>query len=157
MAVKNNVTRMLDSKGIAYEACELPERKVGALEAAEILGIPPQQVFKTIVALIPNSGGKVLAMVAGPDEVDAKALGRALGCKKVKITSQKDAEALTGLKAGGISPLALLNKGFQVVLDESANQHDQILVSGGQWGINISLGVDDLVAITNAKVAPISR
>ncbi|MDH3942709.1 MAG: Cys-tRNA(Pro) deacylase [Anaerolineae bacterium] len=157
MAVKNNVTRMLDARGIAYEACELPNEKIGALEAAEYLGALPEEVFKTIVAITPDGSGKVLAMVAGSDEVDAKALGHTLSTKKVKITSQKEAERITGLRAGGISPLALLNKGFQVVLDDAASALAQIYISGGQWGLNIRISPQDLIALSGAQVAKITR
>lgn len=157
MPVTNNVTRMLDARGIAYQAYDLPDRKVGALEAAEILDLSPRLIYKTIV-VVPLDGGKpVLALVAGPDEVEPKALARALGEKKVKVTSQREAEQLTGLQAGGISPLALLQKGFRVVVDRSAEELERILVSGGQWGLNISISVVDLVELTGAKLHHISK
>jgi Cys-tRNA(Pro)/Cys-tRNA(Cys) deacylase len=157
MPAKNNVTRMLDARGIPYQAFELPERKVGALEAAEVLGVSPRVVYKTIVAVPPDGGKPILALVAGPEEIEPKALARAVGEKKVKVTSQREAERLTGLQAGGISPLALLHKGFRVVVDRSAEELDHILVSGGQWGLNISIAVADLVQLTGAKVHKISK
>jgi len=156
-AIKNNVTRMLEAQGIPFQAHELPGRKVGALEAADILGVPADLVYKTIVASSAEGGKPLLAVVPGPKEVEPKALARVLGVKKVQVTSQREAEQITGLPAGGISPLALMQKGFRVVLDESALEHEVIIVSGGQWGLNVSLAVKDFVALTHAKLASISR
>jgi Cys-tRNA(Pro)/Cys-tRNA(Cys) deacylase len=157
MPLKNNVTRMLEAKGILFQAHELPERKVCAVEAAEFFHVDSTIVFKTIVT-VPASGGKaILALVPGPCEVDAKALAKALGEKKIKVTTQREAEALTGLQAGGISPLALLDKGLRVVIDASALQHEIIYISGGQWGLNLSLSPKDLIAVTNAGVAEIAQ
>jgi Cys-tRNA(Pro)/Cys-tRNA(Cys) deacylase len=89
--------------------------------------------------------------------VDLKLLAAALGEKKVYLPTEREAEQLTGLQAGGISPLALLNKGFQIVIDSSAKGHAEIHVSGGQRGLNIRLGVNDLVKLTNARVASICQ
>lgn len=72
------------------------------------------------------------------------------------MTTLREAEALTGLKAGGISPLALINKGFQVVIDESAIKRITILISGGQRGLQIQLAAQDLIRLTNARTARIS-
>lgn len=156
MGTTNNVTRMLDSRGIHYQAHELPKEKLGALEAAEYLGAAPGMMYKTIVATCSDGGKPVLALVPGPEEVEKKALAKALDVKKVKITSQREAEELTGLQTGGISPLALLQKGFQVVLDSSVHAHEEIYISGGQRGLNIQISTKDLIAITNAKIAEIS-
>lgn len=152
--VKNNVTRLLEQRKIAYTACELPAEKLGALEAAQFLGVEPGLVYKTIVVLR-ERGKPVLALVSGDQEVDLKALARAVGEKKLHLPTEKQAEALTGLQAGGISALALLNKGFEVVLDASARGHSQIYVSGGQRGLDIRLGVEDFIALTNALVTEI--
>ena len=155
MAARNNVTRMLAAKGVAFEAHMLPEEKLGGMEAAEHLGVDPGQVYKTIVA-IPDNGRPVLALIPAPAQVSAKALGRALGVKKVKLATQAQAEELTGLQVGGISPLALIGQSFRVVIDESAKQKETVTVSGGQRGINISLAVDDLRELTRARLAAIT-
>ena len=76
-----------------------------------------------------------------------------MGEKKVYLPTEREAEQLTGLQAGGISPLALINKGFQVVLDSSAQNYPEIHVSGGQRGLNIKLAVADLAKLTNACFA----
>ena len=153
----NNITRMLDAHQIPYHAYELPREKIGALEAAEILGVAPEQVYKTIVVTREKPGKPILAVVAGPDEVDLKALAKAMGEKKVTLATEREAERLTGLQAGGISPLALINKGFQVVLDETSGLHEEIYISGGQRGLDIRLPVDALVTLTHAITAPISH
>jgi Cys-tRNA(Pro)/Cys-tRNA(Cys) deacylase len=74
----------------------------------------------------------------------------------MSLPTEREAEKLTGLQAGGISPLALINKGFQVVLDQPAMERDEIHVSGGQRGLNISLPVEALVRLTNAQIGRIS-
>lgn len=157
MPVSNNVTRLLDSRKIAYTAFELPVEKLGALETARILNVSPAIVYKTIVALRSSPGGKpILAVIPGDSELNVKALASLLGEKKVRVPTQREAEGITGLQAGGISPLALLNKGFQVFIDQSAAALELIHVSGGQRGLNIRLPVKDLVKLVNARIAAIS-
>ena len=153
----NNVTRLLDSHGISYTTFELPAEKLGAVEAAVFMGVPSEQVFKTIVVQREGKGKPVLALLPGPFEVDLKALAKALGEKKLVLPTEKEAERLTGLQAGGISALALLNKGFQVVIDETAILYDEIYISGGQRGLDIRLPVDDLVKLTGAQFADFSH
>lgn len=156
MAITNNVTRMLDSKKINYTAFEMPAEKLGALETARLLNAPPEVIFKTIVVKRDKPGKPVLAVIPGSHELDVKALAAALGEKKMQVTTQREAEQLTGLLAGGISPLALINKGFQVVIDQSANNFPEIHVSGGQRGLNIRLPVSDLAKLTRARFASIT-
>jgi len=155
--MKNNITRLLDQRKIKYTAFELPAEKLGAEVTAEMLNVPPEIVFKTIVIKREGKGRPVLAVVPGNAEVDLKLLAKAVGEKKVLITTQKEAEQLTRLQAGGISPLALLNRGFQVVLNQSAQNYPEIHISGGQRGLNIRLPVEDLVKLTNAQLAEIIR
>ncbi|MEN6408842.1 MAG: aminoacyl-tRNA deacylase [Anaerolineaceae bacterium] len=152
----NNVTRMLDANKVPYQAFELPAEKLGALESARLLNVPPEIVYKTIVILREKPKKPVLAVVPGPAEVDLKALARALDEKKVHLPTEREAEQITGLQAGGISPLALINKGFTVLLDDSAQQHKEIHISGGQRGLNIRLPVDALVKLTRARFASIA-
>jgi Cys-tRNA(Pro)/Cys-tRNA(Cys) deacylase len=153
--ITNNVTRLLDSKKIVYKAYELPAEKLGAEETARLLSVPLEIVFKTIVVLREKPGKSILAVVPGTGEVNLKAVAAALGEKKVHLPTQAEAEKLTGLQAGGISPLALINKGFTVLLDSSALAYEQIHVSGGQRGLNIRLPVKALMQLTNARTADI--
>lgn len=156
MSLVNNVTRMLAAKGIPYQAHALPAEKLSGLEAAAYLGIDPAQMYKTIVAIRPEGGKPVLGVVPAAVQIELKALGRALGGKKLQLASQAQAEKLTGLQTGGISPLALVAKGFEVVLDRSALAFAQIYVSGGQRGLNISLPPASLIELTHAKTAEIA-
>ncbi len=152
-----NVTRFLDANKTHYTAFELPAEKHGALETAHLLEAPPELVYKTIVVTREGKGKPVLAVIPGPNEVDLKALARALGEKKLHLPTEREAERLTGLQAGGISPLALIKRGFQVVVDSAAQIQDEIHVSGGQRGLNIRLAPDDLVKLTGARYAEISQ
>jgi Cys-tRNA(Pro)/Cys-tRNA(Cys) deacylase len=156
MTVVNNITRLLDSRKITYQAFELPAEKLGARQTARLLGIEVELVYKTIV-VTREKGKPILAVIPGPNRVDLKLLAASLGEKKVTLPSERDAEKLTGLKAGGISPLALLNKGFQVVIDSAAQSRSEIHISGGQRGLNIRLPVKGLAEITRARFAEISE
>ena len=99
----------------------------------------------------------MLAVIPGPHVVDLKLLAAFLDEKKMSLPTEREAEALTGLQAGGISPLALINKGFQVVIDSAAQGFEQIYISGGQRGLDIQLPVADLIKLTNARMGKISR
>jgi Cys-tRNA(Pro)/Cys-tRNA(Cys) deacylase len=153
----SNITRLLDGRKIPYQAFELPAEKHGAIETAHLLNVDPHIVFKTIVVVRAKPGKPILAMIPGPNEADLKAIATVLGEKKVSLPSQREAEILTGLKAGGISPLALINRGFQVLLDQAAMDHQEIHVSGGQLGLNIRLPVQALIDLTRARVAFVSK
>jgi len=151
----NTVTRFLDAKQIPYTAYELPAEKLGALETASILNVPAQVVFKTIVILRQGQGKPILAIVPGTGEVDLKALAKFTGEKKLTPATQREAERITGLQSGGISPLALLNKGFRIILDQSATHHTEIHISAGQRGLNVRLQVKDFLDVTHARLAEI--
>ena len=153
MATVNNVTRFLDSRKVSYDVFELPPEKLGALDVAHLLNVEPDFVFKTIVVTREKPKKPLLVLVPGPSSVNLKLLAAAVGEKKVYLPTEREAEKLTGLQAGGISPLALINKGFQVVIDASANNHPKIYISGAQRGVNIKLSVDDLSRLTNARFA----
>ncbi|HWQ04961.1 MAG TPA: YbaK/EbsC family protein [Longilinea sp.] len=153
----NNVTRLLAARKIPYTAFDLPIEKLGAIETARRLGVPEEIVFKTIVVKRDKPGKPLLVVIPGNHEVDLKALAEVLGEKKVILPTQREAESLTGLQAGGISPLALVNKGFQVIIDQSAIRHEQIHISGGQLGLNIRLPVAALTEICRARIALVSK
>ncbi len=157
MSTVNNVTRFLDSRKVSYTAFETPAEKLGARETAEFLNVPPEKVFKTIVVTREKPRKPILAVIPGTNTVDLKLLAACLGEKKVHLPTEREAEQLSGLQAGGISPLALINKGFQVVVDSTAQNYLEIHVSGGQRGLNIRLPVADLIKLTNARLASISR
>jgi Cys-tRNA(Pro)/Cys-tRNA(Cys) deacylase len=156
MTTTNNVTRMLEAKKIKFTAHALPEEKLGAEKSAKIIGVPAEVVFKTIVAVRTTPGKPILAVVPGDRELDLKMLAKAVGEKKIKLASHQQAESLTGLQTGGISPLALINKGFQILVDKSAQTHPTIHISGGQRGLNIEISPQDLIKLTHARVSQLS-
>lgn len=156
MTVTNNVTRFLDAHKVQYAAHELPPEKLGAVEAAAHMGVPPEQVFKTIV-VTREKKKPLLIVIPGPRVVDLKKLAAFVNEKKVSVPTEREAEALTGLQAGGISPLALINKGFQVVIDAAAQEYEKIYISGGQRGLDIQLPVVDLAKLTNARFGDVSK
>ena len=156
MTITNNVTRFLDARKVKYSTHEVPAEKLGAVEVAQLMGVPAEHVFKTIVTKR-EKGKPVLAVIPAPHVVDLKMLASFLGEKKMHLPSEREAEQLTGLQAGGISPLALINKGFQVVIDSAAQAFEEIYISGGQRGLDIQLGVGDLVKLVNAKIGTVSR
>ncbi len=156
MTITNNVTRFLDSRNVIYETHEFPAEKLGALDVAQLLNIPAEQVFKTIVTTREKKK-PILALLPGPRSVDLKRLAVFLAEKKISLPTEREAEQLTGLQAGGISPLALIHKGFQTVIDSSAQTFDQIYISGGQRGLNIKLPVTELAKLINARFGEISK
>ena len=154
MPVKNNVTRLLDSRKIAYATTEYDGSQFhSADEVAHLIGVPVDQVYKTIVVLREEKGQKpLLVMVAGNCEIDLKKLAASLGEKKLHIARHAEAEKMTGLQVGGISALALLSKPFEVCLDRPALDFEHIHISGGQRGLDVKIGVKDLMALTKAKM-----
>jgi len=150
---KTNAMRVLDAQRIPYAAHFYAPAIHGADEVAAVLGVDPAQVFKTLV-VVPESGqGRpLLVLVPGHRALDLKLLGQqpAVAEKRLRMATQREAERLTGLLVGGISPLALLQKGFRVFIDESALGWDQIYLSGGQRGVNLQLARADLLRVTGA-------
>jgi len=154
MIFKNNVTRFLDKKRVTYQAYtyDYDAGVHSAVEVAEAIGMPPEQVFKTLVVLTNDAKRKpLLVVIPGPDTLDLKILAKAAGAKKARMSTHEQAEELTGLQTGGISPLALINRGFDVYLDEQALAFDSIAVSAGERGANVSIPVADLVKLTRAR------
>ena len=153
MPIRNNVTRLLDARRVAYELFEFPPEKHSAEETAELLGVLPGLVYKTLVVLRETKGKKpLLVMAPAGRELNLKALAASLGEKKLKMASQREAEELTGLQVGGISALALLNRGFEICLERAATDLPFIHVSAGQRGANIRLAPADLRALTQARL-----
>jgi Cys-tRNA(Pro)/Cys-tRNA(Cys) deacylase len=153
----NNVTRLLHAKRIPYSAFELPPGKHSAIEVAAMLGADPSVVFKTIVVRRQAPKRNLLVLVGAARSVDLRRVAAFLGDKKVFLPTEREAETMTGLNAGGISPLALLNRGFDVLIDDTARDLDQIHISGGRRELNIRIAVSDLARVTAARLAPVGR
>ena len=124
------------------------------LEAAEALGVPAEQVFKTL--LVEGQRGLAVGVVPVSRTLDLKAVAAALGVKKVAMAPPAAAERTTGYVVGGISPLGQ-KKALPTVVDESALGFERIYVSGGRRGLDLSLSPVDLVAATRATSAAIAR
>jgi Cys-tRNA(Pro)/Cys-tRNA(Cys) deacylase len=123
-------------------------------EASEVLGVPPERVFKTLVAVVDGTPTVAVVPVAG--SLDLKALATAVGGKKSAMAEPVLAERATGYVTGGITSLGL-RKRLPVVVDSSALDHDTVFCSAGQRGLEIELAPSDLVAAAGARVAPIAR
>lgn len=123
-------------------------------EAAEVLGLPPEQVFKTL--LVDTGSGLAVAVVPVAGSLDLKAVASALGVKKVAMADPSAAERATGMVVGGISPVGQ-KRALPTVVDETAHLFDVVYVSGGRRGLDVGLSPDDLVRLTSATVADIAR
>lgn len=124
------------------------------LEAADALGLEPEQVFKTLMADV--DGELVVAIVPVAGKLDLKALASAVGGKKADMADPKLAERRTGYVVGGISPIGQKAR-HRTVLDETAELFDTVFVSGGRRGFDIELAPSDLLAITSGVTAAIGR
>lgn len=123
------------------------------LEAAEKLGLPADQVFKTLVADV--DGQHVVAIVPVNHQVSLKLLAKAIGGKKATMADPAIAQRITGYVVGGISPIGQKKK-LTTVLDETAELFDTVLVSGGRRGLDIELAPSDLALATGAIIAEIA-
>jgi Cys-tRNA(Pro)/Cys-tRNA(Cys) deacylase len=124
------------------------------LEAAEALGVPAEQVFKTL--LVEGERGLAVGVVPVSRTLDLKAVAAALGVKKVAMAPPAAAERTTGYVVGGISPVGQ-RKALPTVVDDSALAFERVYVSGGRRGLDLSLSPTDLVRVTGATCASIAR
>ncbi|MFN8098365.1 MAG: Cys-tRNA(Pro) deacylase [Dermatophilaceae bacterium] len=127
------------------------------LEAAAALGLPPRQVFKTLVVDV--EGGRefvAVGIVPVDRSLDLKAVAAALGAKRATMAAPDVAARVTGYVVGGISPLGQ-KRALPTVLDASAAAYDQIYVSGGRRGFDIGLAPADLLTLTRGTSAAIAR
>ena len=149
---KTNAMKLLEGKKVPYESYAYPANSRDAQEVAAAMDWPAGQVFKTLVLPRQKPGKPMLVMIPADRQLDLKKLAKAVGEKKLKMATQREAERLTGLQVGGISALALLNRGFAIYLDESALVYEQIVISAGQRGLQIKLAVADLVKVSRARI-----
>lgn len=155
---KTLAMRILDGKGIPYNAMtyEVADH-LSASEVAAAIGLPPEQTFKTLVVLPERAGARpLLALIPGNSQLDLKKLAAAAGEKKVQMAAHKEAERLTGLEKGGISPLALMDKGWAVYVDETAILFERIEISAGKVGMGVLAPVEPLLALLRATLVDIS-
>ena len=152
---KTNSMRYLEAKRIPYHAYEFSRDIRSADDAAQAMGVPPCAVYKTLV-VTREHGRPLLVMMPGDRALDLKRLARAVGEKKLHMATHREAESLTGLEVGGISPLGLLHKGFEVFADAAIAQQPEVHVSAGCRGLNLRLRADDLLKVTQARLAPLA-
>ena len=154
---KTNAVRMLDALGVAYELrpYEVDPDDLVAESVAKKIGLPPEQVFKTLVAR-GDKHGVCLAVVPADCELDLKALAKASGDKKVDTVPLKEVEPLTGYIRGGVTAMAC-KKAYPVFLEETAELFDVISVSAGVRGVQVLLAPGDYIRVVNARVAGISK
>ncbi len=155
--MKTNATRILDSLGIAYELREyaVDPDDLSAETVAAKIGLPVEQVFKTLVVR-GDRGGVYLAVVAGNNEVDGKALARLTGDRKVDLVHLKEVQQLTGYIRGGVTALGA-KRDYPVYADETIELFDVISVSAGVRGTQVLLAPGDYLRAVNGKVGAMSR
>jgi Cys-tRNA(Pro)/Cys-tRNA(Cys) deacylase len=154
MSAKTNAARMLDAAGIRYELREytVDENDLSAPHVAQAIGMPPEQVFKTLVVRGDRTG-VLMASIPGNAELNLKALAAASGNKKVELVQVKEVLGLTGYIRGGVSPVGT-RKPYPLYVDETVDLWDVVAVSAGMRGLQMLVAPDDLVKVAGAtKVA----
>lgn len=154
--MKTNAARILDGLGVAYElrSYEVDLEDLSATSVAAKVGLPPEQVFKTLVAR-GDRLGVALAVVPGDAHLDLKALARATGDRRVELVPLRDVLPLTGYVRGGVTALAC-KKSYPVFLDETAALFDQISVSAGARGLQLVLAPADYLRVTHATLCQLT-
>ena len=157
MAAKTNAVRFLDTLGISYELREYevdPDDLTAETVAAKV-GLPPEQVFKTLVARGDRTG-VCLAAVPGDAELDAKALARLSGDRRCDVVPLKEVQPLTGMIRGGVTAIGL-SRPYPVYVDETIELFDIVSVSAGVRGTQVLISPADYLKATNGAVGPIAR
>ena len=155
--MKTNAARLLDSHGIGYQVreYEVDPEDLAAESVAAKVGLPPEQVFKTLVAR-GDKHGVCFAVVPGDQQLDLKALAHLSGDKKIDTVPLKEVQPLTGYIRGGVTALAA-KKAYPVYADETIELFDVVSVSAGMRGAQLLLAPADYLRVTGAKVGPIAR
>lgn len=155
--MKTNAARALEKLGISYEVREyvVDPDDLGAEKVAAGIGMPLDQVFKTLVVR-GDRRGVLLAVLPGSAELDLKALARLSGDRKIEVVPLKEVQPLTGYIRGGVTALAC-KKSYPVFADQSIESHPSIAVSAGIRGAQLVLSPADYLRATRATVGPISR
>jgi Cys-tRNA(Pro)/Cys-tRNA(Cys) deacylase len=150
-------TTLLTEAGVEFRSHSYdhdPSAASYGLEAAQALGVEPGRVFKTLVVDV--DGTVCIGIVPVDRSLDLKAMAAAVGGKKATLAERAAAERTTGYVLGGISPLGQRRR-LPTVLDQSAYEHQRVLVSGGRRGLDVELSTDDLARLTDATTADIAR
>lgn len=153
---KLNSIRLLEARNIEHEIIGYDKSIRDARLVAEAVGRPAEAVFKTLVAQAQSSKKPILVLIPSNTSLNLKRLAKALGEKKMAMASHHDAERLTGLEVGGISPLALLDKRWPVYLDSFAEALPEVVISAGQRGTQVRLGTDALMDLTGCQLIDVA-
>jgi Cys-tRNA(Pro)/Cys-tRNA(Cys) deacylase len=155
--MKTNAVRLLESLGVSYELREytVDLEDLSAETVAAKIGMPPEQVFKTLLAR-GDRNGLCFAVIPGNCELDLKALAAASGDRKIEMVPVKDLQSLTGYIRGGVTVLGA-KKAFPVFVDETVQLCDKISISAGVRGTQIILAPEDYLRATNGVLADIAR
>ena len=150
---KTNVMRVLDQKKIAYTPHSYPhgDEAVDGLTVAAMTGLDPQRVFKTLVARGASKTPYVF-VVPVAHELDLKLAAKAVGEKSVAMLHVSELTPLTGYVRGGCSPIGM-KKLFRTVIDASALNFSEIVVSGGRIGTQVELAPDALCGLIRGSFA----
>ena len=152
---KTNAMRMQEKKKVKYEAFTYEcDEFIDGLHSADLIGAPYDQSFKTLV-MEGKSGGYYVIVVPIEKEVDRKAAAKAVSEKTVDMIHVKDILKITGYVRGGCSPLGM-KKLYPTVFDASAENFDEIYVSGGRIGLTLKVNLESLLKVTNGKLADIT-
>jgi Cys-tRNA(Pro)/Cys-tRNA(Cys) deacylase len=154
---KTNAARLLDSLHIAYEmrTYVVDPDDLTALSVARKIGLPAEQVFKTLLAHTSN-GTHVFAVIPGDMELDLRKLAHAAGAKNAELAALKEVEPLTGYIRGGVTVMAA-RKPFPAFADETIELHDLISISAGQRGLQLLLAPADYLRATEATLADLTK
>jgi Cys-tRNA(Pro)/Cys-tRNA(Cys) deacylase len=154
--VKTNAARILDSLGIQYELRDYAvDEELAAEAVAAKIGLPPEQVWKTLVVR-GDRHGVGFAVIPGDHELDLKALARLTGDRKIETVPLREVQPLTGYVRGGVTALGA-RKDYPVFVDENVQVFDRVSVSAGVRGTQILLAPGDYVRATRAAVGAIAR
>lgn len=156
MSHKTNAARILDQAKISYELIEYPvdESDLSAVAVAAKVGLPIEQVYKTLVAR-GDKTGVIVACIQGDHELQLKNLASLSGNKKVEVVPLKEVQPLTGYIRGGVSPIGM-KKAYPVFIDLNVSGLDKVAVSAGLRGLQLFLRSSDLISVTKAKLGEIS-
>jgi len=155
--MKTNGARLLDILGIHYELreYEVDPEDLTAVTVAKKIGMPIEQVFKTLLTT-DSAGGHFFAVIPGDAELDFKKLARAAGVRKTEMVSLKDVQPLTGYIRGGVTVFGA-KKPFPAFADETIELFDQISVSAGVRGTQLILAPADYLRAADATVAGLTK
>lgn len=156
MSKTTPATVALTRAGVAFDLFPYdydPDAPRVGLQAAEALGMAPEQVFKTLMVLV--DGAPACVIVPSDCEVSMKKLAAVLGGKSAQMMKPADAERITGYRVGGVSPFGQ-KRPAPTVVDQAALAHARVFVNGGQRGLQVELSPADLVAALGAKVASLT-